>query len=148
MGKIVIKWPELGLSVKCDSIDENKDAYDVLAANLPIRTVQGHEMVGGWVLRDRSVHFSKKSFDLAKQDMKEATMKELPEGTIALLSPQGTTSELLIKYSDSADDRKYVPIAKVEDADLEILKKAGKKVWQSYIRTHEVITCEIERGEE
>lgn len=147
MKKIVIRWPELNMAVECEPIADNRKVYDVFCENLPIRTVQGHEMVGGWVLRDRAVHYGKKPFDFTKSELKEAALKDLPVGTISLLFPQGTTSELVINYDENVDDRKYVPFAKVIDADIDTLKNVGKKTWQSYIRTHEVITCEFKGGE-
>ena len=137
MSKFVMRWPELGLEVKCESIGVNEAACEVLVANLPIKAVQGHEMVGGWCLHDRSVIFGKKAFGLRASELVQETMDEAPSG-----------SELLVKYGETVDNRKYVPVAQVVEEDLEVLKKAGRAQWKSATRTKEVITVEFVAGEE
>ena len=148
MSKFVMRWPELGLEVKCESIGVNEAACEVLVANLPIKAVQGHEMVGGWCLHDRSVIFGKKAFGLRASELVQETMDEAPEGRISLLFPQTSGSELLVKYGETVDNRKYVPVAQVVEEDLEVLKKAGRAQWKSATRTKEVITVEFVAGEE
>ena len=148
MSKFVMRWPELGLEVKCESIGVNEAACEQMVANMPIKAVQGHEMVGGWALHDRSVIFGKKPFDLRASDLVQETMEEAPVGRISLLCPQTTGTELLVKYDEMVDNREYVPVAQVVEEDLEVLKKAGRAQWKSATRTKEVITVEFVAGEE
>ena len=69
------------------------------------------------------------------------------DGRISLLQPQLRGAELLVKYDESVENREYVPIAQVEEADLEILKKAGKEQWKATSRTREIIFVEFEKEE-
>ena len=63
------------------------------------------------------------------------------------MQPQLRGAELLVKYDESVENREYVPIAQVEEADLEILKKAGKEQWKATSRTREIIFVEFEKEE-
>ena len=74
-------------------------------------------------------------------------MDAAPVGRISLLQPQLRGAELLVKYDKSVENREYVPIAQVEEADLEILKKAGKEQWKATSRTREIIFVEFEKEE-
>ncbi|NCB30096.1 MAG: hypothetical protein EOM66_01650 [Clostridia bacterium] len=143
MKKFKMRWPELGLEVTCNGIAANGAALDTLLANLPIKTIQGHEMVGGWMLRDRSVHLKKQPFAIAPSDLSEEAMQDAPVGRISLLFPQGSNTEVLAKYDACVDTRTYVPIAQVQDSDLDVLKKVGKLQWKSATRTKEVYVVEF-----
>ena len=143
MSKITMRWPDLDLEVACESIEENKTAFELFAANLPVKAVQGHEMVGGWLLRSRSVRLLKKPFDIVGSELKKEKMNIAPVGRISLLFPQGSSTEVMVKYAECVDDREYVPIAQVAKEDVEKLVKAGKAQWKSASRTKEVIIVEF-----
>lgn len=138
-----MRWPALNLSVDCESCGENEAALRILMENMPIKTVQGHEMVGGWILRNRSVVMNKRFFDIPAAKLTQETMKDAPVGRISLLFPQGNMTEMLVKYDDCDDFRNYVPVAKVVDQDLEVLKKVGKLQWQSTTHSKQVIVVEF-----
>lgn len=138
-----MRWPALDLAVECESCGENQDALQILIDNMPIQTVQGHEMVGGWMLRNRSVMMNKHFFDIPAAELSQEAMKDAPVGRISLLFPQGRTSEMLIKYDACEDFRSYVPIAKVVDKDIDTLKKVGRLQWQSATRTKEILAVEF-----
>ena len=143
MKKFKMRWPALKLEVMCDEIPENREALEVLVKNMPIKAIQGHEMVGGWMLRARAVHLRKVPFVLEGEQLKVETMKDAPVGRVSLLFPQGGTTELVVKYDSCADDRDYIPVAQVEEKDLEVLKKAGTLQWQSATRTKEIYHVEF-----
>ena len=137
-----MRWPGLGLSVACESCGENEEALRIFMDNMPIKTVQGHEMVGGWMLRDRSVVMNQRFFDIPASKLSLETMKDAPVGRISMLFPQGRMTELLVKYDNCDDFRSYVPVAKVAEQDLETLKEAGRLQWRSATRSKEVIAVE------
>lgn len=143
MLKFKMQWPALDLSVRCEGCGENEAALKILMDNMPISTVQGHEMVGGWMLRDRSVLMNKRVFDIPAAELNQEVMKDAPVGRISLLFPQGIMTEVLVKYDECKDSRKYVPVAKVIDEDIEILKKVGRLQWKSTTRTKEIYTVEF-----
>ena len=143
MSSFKMIWPGLGLEVVCESISENKEAFDLFAVNMPIKALQGHEMVGGWMLRDRAVLLEKKPFDISKEKLSIEKMNKAPVGRISFLFPQGKSTEILVKYDDCVDDRDYIPFAKVAAADIEKLQKAGKAQWKSATRTKEIIIVEF-----
>lgn len=143
MLRFTMRWPSLGLSVACESCGENEEALRIFMDNMPIKTVQGHEMVGGWMLRDRSVVMNRRFFDIPASKLSEEAMKDAPVGRISMLFPQGNMTELLVKYDDCDDFRSYVPVARVVEEDLETLKKAGGIQWRSATRTKEVIVVEF-----
>ena len=144
MSTFKMRWPDLGLEVTCESIAENKEAFDLFTANMPVRAIQGHEMVGGFLLRDHSVLLKKKPFDLDGALLCAETMEKAPVGRISLLFPAGGCTELLVKYGDSVDTRSYIPIAIVRETDLGTLKSVGALQWKSASRTKEVITVSFE----
>lgn len=143
MSCFIMSWPSLNLQVRCESLDVNQEAFDLFVENLPIKSLQGHEMVGGWLLRDRSVLFNKKLFTIPANALVKEKMDAAPVGRISLLQPQGRGAELLVKYDESVENREYVPIAQVVEEDLEILKKAGKEQWKATSRTRDIIFVEF-----
>lgn len=145
MGSFTMKWDSLNLEVECESISENKKAFDIFLENLPVKALQGHEMVGGWMLRDRAILLDKRSFDIKRTDLVTEKMIDAPIGRISFLFPQGRSAEILVKYDDCVDDRDYVPFARVKDADIEKLKQVGKAQWKSATRTKEVILVEFKK---
>lgn len=142
MKKFTISWPSLGLQVSCNQIAENQDVFDLVCENLPITSLQGHEVVGGFMLRNRTIRFSKKLYEIEQAETR--VMKDAPEGMLFLESPQGSSGELIIKYDVCVDDRKYIPFAQVTEDDLPALKKAGKAAWKSASRTKDVIISVME----
>jgi len=144
MKSFTMSWESLGLKVTCDAIAENRAAFDIFCANLPIEALQGHEVTGGWMLRDRSVHFRKKPFDIPASQLKSIPMDKAPEGCVCLLFAQGGSAELVTKYDECVDQREYIPIAQVRAGDMEALKEAGKAAWKSASRTKEIIVSKME----
>ena len=71
-------------------------------------------------------------------------MNAAAEGTVFLTAAQAGSGELIIKYDECVDDRKYIPFAKVAEEDMAALKKAGKAAWKSASRTKDVIISVIE----
>lgn len=147
MGRFIMSWPSLGLKVRCRSLDVNQDAFALFVENMPVRALQGHEMVGGWLLRDHSILFNQNLFTIPAAELTTEKMDAAPVGRISLLQPQLRGAELLVKYDESVENREYVPIAQVEETDLEILKKAGKEQWKATSRTREIIFVEFEKEE-
>lgn len=148
MSNFIMRWPSLDLEVRCENIEVNKNAFDIFAENLPIKAIQGHEMVGGWLLRNRSVHLNKKPFDICSCELKAEKMNKAPVGRVSLLFPQGSNTELLVKYDDCVDDREYIPFAQVAADDLPKLLKAGKEQWKSATRSKDIIIVEFISKEE
>lgn len=142
MKTFTISWPSLGLKVSCGPIKENQEVFDLFCANLPVQALQGHEVVGGYMLRDRMVRFAKKPYDI--QGAAEIPMNTAAEGTVFLFSPQGQSGELVIKYDECVDDRGYIPFAQVAAQDMAELKKAGRAAWKSASRTKDIIISVIE----
>lgn len=148
MLRFKMRWPQFGLSVRCASCGKNEEALALFLANMPIKAMQGHEMVGGWMLRDRSVRLEKQFFDIPADQMATETMAEAPVGRVSLLFPQGNTTELLVKYGECRDSRSYVPIAEVFAPDMEILREVGRLQWKSATRTKEIVVVEFTAEEE
>ena len=143
MKKFKMRWPALELEVVCKEIQVNQNALDVFVGNMPMKAIQGHEMVGGWMLRSRAVHMERSPFQIPRTDLKYEKMQDAPVGRISLLFPQGSSTEVLVKYDQCVDDRDYVPVALVEEQYLDVLKKVGKLQWQSSTRTKEIYHVEF-----
>lgn len=137
-----ISWPTLGLKVTCGPVQVNQDVFDLFCENLPVKVLQGHEVVGGYMLRDRAVRFAKKPYDIP--NAVEEAMNTAAEGTVFLSSAQAGSGELVIKYGECVDDRSYIPFAQVAKEDMAALRKAGKAAWKSASRTKDVIISVIE----
>lgn len=142
MNTFTISWPSLGLKVVCSPVQANRDVFDLFCENLPIKALQGHEVVGGFMLRNRIVRFTKKPYDI--KNASEEAMNAAAEGTVFLTAAQAGSGELVIKYDECVDDRKYIPFAQVAEEDMAALKKAGKAAWKSASRTKDVIISVIE----
>lgn len=143
MKRFIMRWPSLDMEVRCECLPENEQAFDLFVANMPIKALQGHEMVGGWLLHDHAIQFKAAPFTLTKKEMKTEHMDKAPVGRVSLLQPQERCGELLVKYDDSVDNREYVPVAQVIPEDIETLKKAGKQQWVATSRTKDVIIVEF-----
>lgn len=142
MKKFKMRWPALELEVICQEIPANADALAALVSNMPMKAIQGHEMVGGWMLRSRAVRMEKHPFTIPSEQLERERMKDAPVGRVSLLFPQGGSTEVVVKYDDCADDREYIPVAWVSEEWLDVLKKVGKLQWQSATRTKEI--CHVE----
>lgn len=143
MRSFKMRWPKLNYEVVCDSISENQDVLDALIENMPIKALQGHEMVGGRILRCRAVQLKKCSFDFEPENLKLETLQQAPIGRISLLGSLGSATELLVKYDDCVDDREYIPVAQVRAEYLSELRKAAKLQWQSATREQKTIVAEL-----
>lgn len=143
MPRFIMRWPDLNLEVRCESLQTNQEAFDLFVENMPLKVLQGHEMVGGWLLRDHSILFHKKKFDIPAKRLFTEKMDKAPVGRISFLQPQGLGAELLVKYDESVDNREYVPIAQVIPEDIAILKQVGKEQWKATTRTREIIFVEF-----
>lgn len=143
MKKFKMRWPSLGLEVICEGIGQNKAVLDTFIANMPVKALQGHEMVGGKILRDRAVRMGKRPFNEEVRAAATEKLKDAPVGRVVLLSPYGNGTELLVKYEDCVDDRDYIPVAQVHESDLPALEKAGKAAWRSATREQQIIIVEF-----
>ena len=143
MKSLKMRWPGLNCEVLCDGIAENQAILDVLMENLPVKALQGHEMIGGRILRCRAVQLKKVPFDFEEGDLKMESLQQAPVGRISLLGSLGSTTELLVKYDDCVDDRDYIPIAQVRAECIPQLRKAAKLQWQSATREQKTIVTEL-----
>lgn len=143
MKKFKMRWPSFELEVICEGIGQNEAVLDTFAANMPVKALQGHEMVGGRILRDRAVRMGKQPFGEEAAAVTTEQLKDAPIGRVVLLSPYGSGTELLVKYEDCVDDRNYIPVAQVREGDLPTLVKAGKAAWRSATREQRIIIVEF-----
>ena len=127
MKSFKLRWPVLNCEVLCDGIPENQAVLDVLLENMPAKALQGHEMVGGRILRCRALQ----------------RLNKAPAGRISLLGSLGSATELLVKYDDCVDDRDYIPVAQVRPECLPALRRAAKLQWQSATREQRIIVAEF-----
>lgn len=143
MRSFKMRWPGLDYEVTCEGIGVNDEVLDVLMNNMPVKALQGHEMVGGKILRSRAVHLSRQPLDMEDKNLRTEPLKDAPVGRISLLGMLGSSTELLVKYDDCVDDREYVPVAQVREDDLAVLKKAAKLQWQSSTREQKTIVVQL-----
>ena len=143
MGNFILSWPDAGRRVRCIPLEENAAAAACFAANLPVRVLQGHEMTGGWMLHDRCIPLRQQAFRLAPETLAEERMCDAPVGRVALLSPRGGMTELVVKYDECADTRAYIPIAQVAEEDIPALRAAGQAQWAASTRSKAVIFAEF-----
>lgn len=143
MRSLKMRWPGLNCEVLCDGIEENQAVLSALMENMPVKALQGHEMIGGWILRCRAVQLKKTPFDFKEEELKMESLQQAPVGRISLLGSLGSTTELLVKYDDCVDDRKYIPIAQVRAECIPYLRKVAKLQWRSATREQKTIVTEF-----
>lgn len=143
MKSFKMRWPVLNCEVLCDSIPENQAVLDVLLENMPVKALQGHELVGGRILRCRAVQLKKRPLDFGDRELTLESLEQAPVGRISLLGSLGSTTELLVKYDDCVDTRDYIPVAQVRPECLPDLHKAARLQWQSATREQKTIIAEF-----
>lgn len=143
MKSFKLRWPVLNCEVLCDGIPENQAVLDVLLENMPVKALQGHEMVGGRILRCRALQLKRRPLDIWDGELTLEHLNQAPVGRISLLGSLGSATELLVKYDDCVDDRDYIPVAQVRPECLPALRRAAKLQWQSATREQRIIVAEF-----
>ncbi len=143
MKSFKMRWPVLNCEVLCDSIPENQAVLDALLENMPGKALQGHEMVGGRILRCRALQLKKRPLDFEDGELTMESLEQAPVGRVSLLGSLGSAVELLVKYDDCVDDRDYIPVAQVRPECLSELRKAAKLQWRSATREQKTIVAEF-----
>lgn len=129
---IVIEWPGIGASVECAPIAYNRALFEKFCELLPFNALQLHAMVAGYQL----YHYAPIALDdHAGLVEKTPPLDGVPDGSL-LWTGLGLIG---LTYGYNTEWLNTQPIAQVVPKDMETLKMVGRRVWDSMMRTKEVI---------
>lgn len=138
MREIEIEWKPIGITVTAQLIDTpNKNLSDLLWDRLPYNALQNHALVSG----DHLYHLVPIPDLLYTQaEFKEDRTKSA-DGTLFLSQLQ----HLAIKYGHLSEYIPAAPIGYVIDADIPLLKEAGRACWHATSRSKQIIEACVRR---
>jgi len=133
-----MEWPELGLAVRANALDYNKEYFNYFLDNCPLNGVQSHAVVSGklmYIMNLKLQRFPKERYmDLRKEDLAEMAV-----GRVGIFVTFGRVGSVMVKYNEITEPMSYPTIAQVRDQDLGTLAKAGAAVWDAMYRTKQII---------
>lgn len=142
----IMRWPNLKQQVLCEKIGHNQDLFDWWVDQLPLRGIQGHIMVAGWGLYAVSIPLHKRTTWTPRSEAVEEIRKQA-DGRMDLFMPMAGVTSVLVKYGEFTETMSYPTYAQVRAQDLPILREVGAAVWQSVIKTKEIIQVEFDKVE-
>lgn len=140
---ILISWPTINAQVKLLPLDYNRALFDKFCELLPFKALQLHAMVAGYQL----YHYAPIVLD-DYTDLIEKTppLDKVPDGSL-LWTGLGLIG---LTYGYNTEWLNTQPIAQVVAEDMDTLRDVGKRVWDSMMRTKEIIEVRysvVEGGE-
>ena len=142
----IMKWPELNKQVVCEKIGHNQEMFDWWVSQLPLHSLVGHIMVAGWGMYAVSVPLHKPTTWIPRTEVVEEIRKQ-KDGRLDFFMPMGSVTSILIKYGEFTETMSYPTFAQVREADMGILREAGKAVWRAVTKTKDIITIEFIKKE-
>ena len=136
---IEIYYPDISITLTARLLDElNKDLCDLLWSNLPIESIQSHLMSSGQAmyLPHRIIALVKTNTDL---------LSRVPVGTIGMSTID--YKNLTIYYGKVTESLPVSPVGRIQEDDLENLKRVGSEVWRANYYTHYPIKVIVRRKE-
>ena len=135
---LVMEWPELDIRVECEPLAFNRECYDFLLDNLPIKGIQGHAVVTGELMYIMNLKLSTyptfKYNDLKVEDL---SMEDV--GRVSIFITAGRVGSISVKYGECTENMSYPTIAQVVARDIEKLKEAGAAIWNAIYKTKDII---------
>lgn len=142
-----IEWPELGVKVQAEPLEFNKQVYEWLLDNCPLKAVQSHAVVTGKLMYILNL-LLKKPPALKYEEMVAENLIDMPVGRVGCGGlASGLVGSISIKYGELTENLSYPNIAQIRDEDIEKVKWVGERVWQSIYKTKEIITCVLKARE-
>lgn len=139
--KILLQWPELGLSAKAElADDQNPELCEEVWGALPVNSI-----INNAVVTDGSMYCWIPLLSFAPVRVKEK-IDEAPAGRLRY--SQNTGNKIIIQYGDCNEDVYAAVLGKVCDEDLDVIRKVGMKAKEAIFMTKEELHIEISRIEE
>ncbi|MFD1708827.1 hypothetical protein ACFSCZ_19310 [Siminovitchia sediminis] len=121
---IEIYWPDFNQTIKAGLLSElNAELCTQFLKTLPFKSIQSHAVVAGkqmyfpYRLNGSSKHYSE-------------AMDKQPIGRINI---ELDFQYLSINYGPMTEPVPAVPVAQVDDGDIELLQQIGEKVWHNLL---------------
>lgn len=129
---IQIEWPSLNAKIILAPLNYNRAMFDKFCELLPFNALQLHAMVAGYQL----YHYAPIALDdYSNLIEKTPALDNIPDGSL-LWTGLGLIG---LTYGYNTEWLNTQPIAQVRDEDIETLRTVGKRVWDSMMRTKEII---------
>ena len=137
---VVIRWRELGESVRALLLDElNPYACEELAGMLPVESIQSHAVVAG------SQMYAPIRFAPEREKCRFENMAAQPEGRVNI---ELDFQYFSINYGPMTEAVPALAVAQVVEEDLPRLREIGRKVWDNLLNGQTYIHVFIEEGGE
>jgi hypothetical protein len=140
MGRqLEMEWPEIGITVRAEPVEVNREFYDYFLDSLPVKGIQSHAVISGRLLYILNLKLSRfpprRYLDLTMEDLSLE-----PVGRVSIFITAGKVGSIMAKYGDISEPMSYPPIAQVQPGDIPNLVRAGEAVWQAIYRTKQIIS--------
>jgi hypothetical protein len=135
---IRLSWPTLGESVIAELADEdNPELCDEFWAALPFTITQEHPVVSGESM------YSWTPLVSTAVVRKRIAITACPVG--ALRYSQSTGNKLSVQYGPGQEPLRQPYLGQVREADLDVLPRVGKAVWENLFWQKGIILLTVER---
>lgn len=140
MRTMFIEWPDLGIKVAADMLDDkNPDMINEIWENLPLHAIQEHAMVTG-----KSMYSWVPMISLAKPQY-QMMIKDTPPGVVSY--SQKTGNKLIVRYGECTEDLLTPVLGFVRKEQLSELEKVAEAIWKNYSADKKPIRVIFKEGE-
>lgn len=139
--KILLQWPELGLSAKAELADDlNPELCEEVWQALPVSSI-----ISNAVVTDGSMYCWIPLLSFAPVHVKER-IDQAPVGRLRY--SQNTGNKIIVQYGDCNEDVYAAVLGKVCEEDLDVIRRVGEKAKEAIFMTKEVMHIVVSRIEE
>jgi hypothetical protein len=147
----IMSWPVLGISVECGPRKNGANGwiYDWWIERMPFRYVQSHAYCTGEVINSLNVRMEETlpelgdhPLEIIRQNQTWPGLGHFSYNTPAGLSG-GRVGGIGVCYGPMFEDMDGYWCFEVIDSDLEMMKEAGRKIWQAVYKTKQVVIAEV-----
>lgn len=139
--KILLQWPELGLSAKAELADNlNPELCDEVWKALPVSSI-----INNAVVTDGSMYCWIPLLSFAPVHVKER-IDCAPAGRLRY--SQNTGNKIIIQYGECNEDVYAAVLGKVCEEDLDVIREVGRRAKEAIFMTKDELHIEVSRIEE
>lgn len=139
---IKCSWPELGLAVRIQPMLDNRPLFDWFRNSCPTSAVQSHAVVSGELTYVLNLPV-KEGSGIPYPSLKGHDLLKSAEGYVWAFATFGRVASVMIKYGPISEPMSYPAIGTVVPEDMEVLRQAGRAIWNAIYNTKQIISVEF-----
>jgi hypothetical protein len=142
-------WPELNISIECEPRENgiNNWIYEWWIKRMPIKYVQSHVALTGEVFTTLNVRMPETLPERGAQPVEIIRQVNSIPGyghfSYNTGLSGGRVGAIGMVYGKVYEDMDGTLSFKVVERDMEKLKEAGRRIWQAFYKTKQIITAEV-----